>query len=234
MAKVYTSLYRNYDQSDSTVQGFWSGDALPSVDSLGWSAPSGYGFIEWNSISTGRGVSYAVGDPAPTVSLYAIWKEIPPPDDSVSNTGNTITKMTASGTKTLLTSGAYCTDDITIEYTKPAGGTVTISLTAPSHESEFESFIIYEATIKPTGLYSKGQQIGSITSPTGSTQVTVNYPANGIVCELNGTYPVLPYDVYDFLFHGLCGLYEEISETTVVFIVSGNGEIDIGRIDWDD
>ena len=33
-----------------------------------------------------------------------------------------ITELSESGTKTLKTAGKYCEDDITFEYSKPAGG----------------------------------------------------------------------------------------------------------------
>lgn len=44
------------------------------------------------------------------------------PDISVTYGGNEITNMSTSGTKTLLTDGKYCTDDITITYVRPSGG----------------------------------------------------------------------------------------------------------------
>lgn len=43
-------------------------------------------------------------------------------DVIVSYAGADIATMSDSGTKTLKTQGKYCTDDITIEYTKPSGG----------------------------------------------------------------------------------------------------------------
>lgn len=47
----------------------------------------------------------------------------PPPDDVVvSYMGSEITSLSDSGTRTLLTGGTYCEDDITIQYTKQAGG----------------------------------------------------------------------------------------------------------------
>lgn len=46
-------------------------------------------------------------------------------DITISYKGASIATMDASGTKTLLTEGKYCEDDITIDYTQPSGGTVT-------------------------------------------------------------------------------------------------------------
>ena len=36
--------------------------------------------------------------------------------------GQPIVEMTETGTKTLKTAGKYCEDDISVEYSKPAGG----------------------------------------------------------------------------------------------------------------
>lgn len=47
------------------------------------------------------------------------------PDVVVSYAGDEIAALSDSGTKTLQTSGKYCTDDITISYTKPSGGGTT-------------------------------------------------------------------------------------------------------------
>ena len=41
--------------------------------------------------------------------------------------GNSIATMDASGTKTLLTSGKYCEDDIEVVYTRPSGGNASVT-----------------------------------------------------------------------------------------------------------
>ena len=41
-------------------------------------------------------------------------------DVSISYKGNEIASMNATGVKTLLTSSAFCEDDITVAYTKPS------------------------------------------------------------------------------------------------------------------
>lgn len=53
-------------------------------------------------------------------------------DVSISYKGNEIASMNATGVKTLLTSSAFCEDDITVTYTKPAAPTTTtnVSFTA--------------------------------------------------------------------------------------------------------
>ena len=43
-------------------------------------------------------------------------------DVTINYEGNAIATMSASGTKTLLTEGKYCTDDIVVVYVSPGGG----------------------------------------------------------------------------------------------------------------
>lgn len=43
-------------------------------------------------------------------------------DITINYKGSAIATMDASGTKTLLTEGKYCEDDITVDYVKPSGG----------------------------------------------------------------------------------------------------------------
>ena len=62
---------------------------------------------------------------------------------SISYAGNEIASMSASGTKTLNTAGMYCTSDITIDYTRPGGGS------GPVEEKDV-NFYDYDGTL----LYS--------------------------------------------------------------------------------
>lgn len=43
-------------------------------------------------------------------------------DITINYKGSAIATMDATGTKTLLTEGTYCEDDITVDYVKPSGG----------------------------------------------------------------------------------------------------------------
>lgn len=47
-------------------------------------------------------------------------------DVTINYEGGTIATMSASGTKTLLTEGKYCTDDIEVVYVSPGGGGISI------------------------------------------------------------------------------------------------------------
>ena len=42
-------------------------------------------------------------------------------DLTIKYKGNPIAELSESGTKTLKTAGKYCEDDISVEYSKPAG-----------------------------------------------------------------------------------------------------------------
>ena len=64
------------------------------------------------------------------------------PDIDISYKGSSIAQMSASGTKTLNTKNLICTDDITIQYTRPSG-----SASAPYNDVNFYD---YDGTI----LYS--------------------------------------------------------------------------------
>ena len=52
--------------------------------------------------------------------------------------GNPIVEMTESGIKTLKTAGKYCEDDITVEYSKPAGGSEMFSSSASGSIPEYQ------------------------------------------------------------------------------------------------
>ena len=51
-------------------------------------------------------------------------------DLTIKYKGQPIVEMTESGTKTLKTAGKYCEGDITVEYSKPAGGGGALSFTS--------------------------------------------------------------------------------------------------------
>lgn len=86
-------------------------------------------------------------------------------DVSISYKGNEIASMNATGVKTLLTGSAFCEDDITVTYTKPA---------APVPSLQTKS-----ATYTP----STSQQTASITADAGYDALgEVNVTVDGIVC----------------------------------------------------
>ena len=78
--------------------------------------------------------------------------------------GNPIVELSESGTKTLKTAGKYCEDNISVEYSKPAGGggggTGTEIMTYG------KSYATNDFTIN-TGIFTSSA-IGSLTEETTS------------------------------------------------------------------
>lgn len=64
-------------------------------------------------------------------------------DITISYKGSSIATMDATGSKTLLTEGKYCEDDITVDYVKPSGGD-----TNPVAADNDVVFIDYDGTIR--------------------------------------------------------------------------------------
>jgi hypothetical protein len=84
MAGAIVIYYRNYDSSDTTTTSsgrYTTSDPIPTIDAIGWTAPSGYQFKEWNTARDGTGLSFQPGDTAPSndSNKYAIWEPIPVP-----------------------------------------------------------------------------------------------------------------------------------------------------------
>lgn len=104
------------------------------------------------------------------------------PDVTISYKGNSIATMSASGTKTLLTEGKYCEDDITVAYTAPtpsAGSatTPTTTITANPTISVSNSGLITATastsqSITPTVVagYVSAGTAGTVTVSGSATQ----------------------------------------------------------------
>lgn len=93
-------------------------------------------------------------------------------DVEVSYKGSTIATMNASGTKTLETSGKYCEDDITVQYTKSGGG-------SPALQSKTSKSTGVEQIVTPDSGYD------------GLSSVTITPVLSGVIrpdAELVKTY----------------------------------------------
>ena len=70
-------------------------------------------------------------------------------DVTINYEGNAIATMSASGTKTLLTAGKYCDDDIEVVYVSPGGGGSVGTVTINSEPTNLES--AYNAVLSAIG-----------------------------------------------------------------------------------
>lgn len=99
-------------------------------------------------------------------------------DVSISYKGNEIASMNATGVKTLLTSSAFCEDDITVTYTKPAAPTPTLqtkSVTYTPTTSQQTATITYDAGydgLDEVNVTVDAMPSGSATTP--ATTITAN------------------------------------------------------------
>lgn len=109
------------------------------------------------------------------------------------------------------------------------GYTVTVSLTNPISSGYFSSCTIYE---RLTGG-AKGNQIGSISSASGSTTVSVDPSAYGLWIDLRGGYISPPADAT--MTGGVSGYdWNDGNQAYVTVNVSGDGTLTLKGIDWDD
>lgn len=112
----------------------------------------------------------------------------------------------------------------------PSEHTVTISLTNPANASAFGDCRIYEAL--SNDVYNPGEEIGSISSATGSTSVSVDSSNYGIVVIVSGI--AVNADL------SMCSCTGDVSaEDTdyggaILFHVTGDGTITIDGVDYDD
>lgn len=107
----YTRLLLNSRPSISYRE---NGDYTPVYYVRGWSA------AHYQTISIVAGLD--ITNAALISWLESNATQVLPSDVSIIYNGSKIGALSDSGTKTLKTQGKYCTDDITIEYTKQGGG----------------------------------------------------------------------------------------------------------------
>lgn len=179
MAGMIRTYWKNYDSSDNTAyitETNFTSSILLTIEECGFSAPTGKAFKEWNSARDGTGTPYQAGTIATTSeSVYAIWESV---DISISYAGSQIATMNSSGTKTLLTSGKYCTDNIIIDYTKTG---MTVVETLDSHGGTIVSISgdpvtsLQAKTVTPT---SQSQTISADSGYDAISEVLVQGDSN--------------------------------------------------------
>lgn len=108
-------------------------------------------------------------------------------DVTISYKGNEIASMNATGVKTLLTSSAFCEDDISISYTKPSSGTDTSDATLNNGNQMLSGVTAYSQGTKYTGTIQS--QAAQTITPTTTNQTIASgkylsgvQTIEGIVC----------------------------------------------------
>ncbi len=160
---------------------------------------------------------------------------------TVTYKGATLTTVD-NATVTLETAGKYCEDDFTLTDVSGGGGgaakTVTVTLGYPTSPSYFQSVTIYEGVYADTSPFpfTRGAQIGTITSATGSATVTVSAESNGIECVLRGGYLYVSQGGLHLegAIGGMNVFPSGDSPQSIFFAVAGNGLVELDFIDWDD
>lgn len=154
-------------------------------------------------------------------------------DDAVAAAGSLPAVTSADNGKVLMVvNGAWAADSLPVyngEIYTPTY-TVTVSLTNPVNSSGFRSCYIY--TIPDESDPSTyGEQIGSISSPSGSAEVSVS-EVYGIAVQLN------PFGVLSIPTEAVActGGVSKISivNDTVRLMVTGDGTVAINQVNWDD
>ena len=140
----------------------------------------------------------------------------------------------SSGTSGTITVNGSNTNQLTVyngehHQPTPSSYTVTVSLTNPYTPSSFESCTIFEYS---NGI--KGNQIGSITSPTGSAELSLSASIGYIMIEFRGGY--ISVSDYNAVCTGdiACTSYNDGSNADMEFSIGSSGTITIDGIDWDD
>ena len=102
-------------------------------------------------------------------------------DITISYKGNSIATMDATGSKTLLTEGKYCEDDIEVAYVKPGGGSSVESgsftpATNTSHTFEMGSLkhLAFLAETSPYGTGVRTMAAGILDIDNNSAAVRSN------------------------------------------------------------
>lgn len=132
------------------------------------------------------------------------------PDITVNYKGVAITTMSASGTKSLLTSGKYCEDDIEIVYVSPGGTGNTLSV-------DLASFYQWEigAVNGATGNTYDASKTANTARLRGSTLIKTNNIPFTLSANWGGGEWVVQYARYDSNQKGASGFTLLTSDSVI-------------------
>ena len=188
MAKTFRQYNRNYSASDATTASIdYVGDPTASIEDIGWEAPAGYVFSEWNSSRDGSGTAYQVGETAIAETLYAVWAKIPVPylvndtdltavADAIRTKGGTTASLVFPGGFVSAISaietggGGYTIDDIA-ERNMMSGAIVGNSA------SFIASYAFHTCLTLTTASFPSATRIGSFAFYNCHNLTTVSFPA---------------------------------------------------------
>lgn len=228
-----TALKNDGTDITGSIASKTSSDLTASGDTV--TAPAGY----YASSASKAVASGSASTPATTITAN--------PSISVSNSGLITASVSASQSVTPTVSAGYVssgtagtvsvsgsnTSQLTVyngahHQPTPAGYTVTVSLTNPVNSYGFSGCYIYE--LLSSDPHDAGEQIGSITSANGSTQISLPSSAYGILVMPEG------YSISDGTASGDGGVsyISGMAAFGVVFQVTDNGTATIDGINWDD
>lgn len=181
MPASYTIVYyRNHSATDTASRSYSQSSAtftLKSVDEIGWSAPSGYVFKEWNDHADGTGLSRAPGSTVAAYEWHAIWEQ----DTAYITTGSELAGVadairTKGGTSAALT---YPAGFVSAIQAIPTPGAMQTKNVTPTKSTQI---------VTPDTGYD------------GLSRVTVNpipnqyiTPTGTLTITENGTYDVTAY-----------------------------------------
>jgi hypothetical protein len=117
----------------------------------------------------------------------------------------------------------------TYEGDVPSGYTVTVSLTNPVNGSSFSS--CYIRSTLSNDIYDNVDTIGSISSATGSTEVSVDSTLYGITVYINGASVLTDLSMCSCT--GGVSAEDTDYAGAILFRVTGNGTITIDGVDYD-
>lgn len=204
-------------------------DGFPGEEVFDGTGTNPGSLAAWAEEADGSGTTYAIGDTIPAAGMgvvyYAIW-EVPEPvpylvtDQDLTAIADAI--RTKGGTSAQLAFPAGFVSAIGDIQTGPAAHTVTVQLSYPRNPEGFGSCVLRDGG-------ENGEQVGEITSATGSATVAVSTGILYIALTGSGVHPSNLLSSY--LVTGDIGVNS--SSSSITLIVGGDGSISIEDIDWD-
>lgn len=181
--------------------------------------------LRWAANSDGSGTTYEIGAVVPLARkvYYAVWLKPTPylvTDWDLEAVADAI--RAKGGTSEQLAFPAGFVDAIEDIQTGPAAHTVTVQLTHPNHPEGFGSCVLRDGG-------ANGEQVGEITSATGSATVTVS--AGILYIALTGSGVLPPNILSYYLITGDIGVGQ--TSGGIPLIVGSDGSVSIDYIDWD-